>query len=169
MILPNDKIQLGEIYREHGIKGLCKVFMFSGSDENLQSDVSYFLESSAGKVLSAKIKEHQPFKRYFLVKFDCFENPEQLQEFRKAKIWIQKKDLAQVEGEKYDFEWVGYQAVDPNHKVLGEIIDIALTPTKQFVLDVDGEEALIPYVKDWIVSVDDDKQQVVLDVPEGLL
>lgn len=169
MILPNDKIQLGEIYREHGIKGLCKVFMYSGTDTNLSDEVNYFLEASSGQILSAKIEEHQPFKRYFLVKFDCFSNPEQVQEFRKAKLWIQKKDLADADGEKYDFEWQGYQAVNPQGQTIGQIVDVSYTPSKQFVLEVNEEEVLVPYVEDWIGEIDDDKRTIVLDIPEGLI
>lgn len=166
----NKYLQIGEIYREHGVKGYVKVYIYSATDENLEVGKSCVLQSQDGVLLKTKLKDVSSVGRYFLLKFDEFQNPEDVQSFRKAGLFVEKSKLTREEGEIYDYEWQGLRVLDTQKREIGTIKQIAYMPLKQFLVQTASqEELLIPYNPDWIANVDLKAKSVVLDLPEGLL
>ena len=164
-------LRLGQIYREHGVRGYCKFYTYSGSDENLVKKREYLIQNVNGEELKTSIVDVIPFQKYFLVLFDIFSNPEELKHWRKATLWMDKKDLKHKRGEMYDFEWEGVTVLDEAGNKVGIIQSVVHVPTQQFVVKRDPEAAddfLIPYVSDWVVKFDKKKKQVVMRLPEGL-
>lgn len=169
MFSPDKHIQLGAIYREHGVKGFCKAHIFGSSDDNLEEGRRYTLVSVDGQQLESKLESISSVGRYFLLKFDAFRSPEQIEAWRKAGIWIAKADLNRADGEVYDYEWEGLILQLPDGRVIGKIVSITYMPLKQFVVQPgSGESFLVPYTPPWIVSVDRERKVVVMDLPEGL-
>lgn len=163
-------LQIGEIYREHGVKGYVKVYIYSATDENLEAGKSYVLQSQDGVLLKTKLEDVSSVGRYFLLKFDAFKNPEDVQSFRKAGFFVEKSKLTREEGEIYDYEWQGLRVLDAKKHEIGVIKQIAYVPLKQFLVQTASQaEVLIPYNPDWIVAVDLKTKSVTLDLPEGLL
>lgn len=161
-------IQIGEIYREHGVKGFCKAYIYSGTDENLFEDGTYWLVNQDGVERKTKLEDVSSVGKFFLLKFSLFQNPEEISSWRKAGIWITKEKLHREEGEKYDFEWEGFQIFDSEEHQIGEVQSIAYTPLKQFVVMHKGHEVLIPYQEEWILEINEDKKIVKMNLPEGL-
>lgn len=169
MIDENKNIALGEIYREHGIKGQCKFYSYSGDDQNLKEGQSYTLVSEEGQQKSVVIKEVFPFKRYYLIRFDIFETPEDMIPWRKAKLWMPTSQLDREDGERYDFEWQGFEVRDHQHKLIGKVKEVLHNPLPQFLVESSSGDHMIPYVEDWILNIDDENQVIVMELPEGLL
>ena len=162
-------IEIGALYREHGLKGLCKVYIYSQSDENLEVGQDYILESETGKTMNAKILGISYIQKFFLIDFDCFTGGDQVVAWRKAKLWIHEDALQKEDGEMYDFEWKGITILDTNQKTVGVIQDIEHNPLPQFVVDCAGRSVLIPWVDGWIVEHNEELKTIVMDLPEGLL
>lgn len=162
-------IKIGEIYREHGLKGLCKVYIYSGTDENLTEGQSYTLVSEGGQQQAAVVESYSPSQKFYLVKFDVFSGADQLLPWRKSEIWIEQDALVREEGEVFDFEWQGFQIYDAGGKLIGEIQEVVRNPLPQFVVLHAGEEVFVPWVKDWIVEHDPQAKKVVMELPEGLI
>jgi 16S rRNA processing protein RimM len=170
MIDTNNYFEVGKIYREHGVKGFCKLYVFDGNDRNLQSDLTYILLDDSGREQEVKIEEVTPLGKYFLVRFNIFSKPEEIAPWRKARLWLAKESLDREEGEIYDFEWQGYQIVDQNEKNIGEVKEVQHNPLMQFLVIRPGEdEALVPYVEEWVVEQDDEKKVLKMELPEGLI
>jgi 16S rRNA processing protein RimM len=167
--LTQTHLHIGEIYREHGVKGFCKAYIYSQSDDNLLEGESYILQAEDGRQKEVKLSEVSTVGRYFLLHFAGFQSPEQIEGWRKAGIWIAKTKLAQ-DDEMYDYEWVGFEILDTKKQSVGTVKEIAYTPLRQFLITPSvGSEVLIPYNKDWIVNLDKKTKTLVLDLPEGLL
>lgn len=165
-----DHIEIGQIYREHGLKGLCKVYIYSMSDDNLFEEEEYVLQTETGKTCKTKLLSIAVSKKFFLLQFDCFPGADAVIPWRKATLWIHKSKLQRDEGETFAFEWEGFQVFDANGKKLGEIQNVEYTPLPQFVVKPEeGENVLIPWVAEWIIKKDGDQKTVVLDLPEGLI
>ena len=162
-------IEIGSIYREHGLKGLCKVYIYSQSDENLEVDQEYVLQSEDGKILKTKINAISYLQKFFLIDFDCFTGGDQVVAWRKAKIWIDEEALQKDDDEMYEYEWKGVTIFDAQKKKIGVILDIEHNPLPQFVVDCAGKPILIPWVEAWILNLDEEQKTVVMDLPEGLL
>lgn len=164
-----DHLQIGEIYREHGLKGLCKVYVYSMDSENLIEGQTYVLKSLEGKICKTILQSVSVGQKFFLVQFDCFSGADQILPWRKASLWLPKVALQKTDQDVYDFEWEDFRIFDAQHKEVGVVQRIEHTPLMQFVVDVQGRDVLIPYVPAWIVSCDAKNKTLVLDLPEGLL
>lgn len=164
-----DHLHIGEIYREHGVRGFCKAFIYGGTDDNLNEGTEYLLVAADGNSKKMKLESVGVVGRYFLLKFDGLRSPEELAAWRKAGIWIAKKALHHDEGEIYDYEWEGVALLGADKKNIGTIRGVAYLPLKQFVVTKDGgEEFYVPYRTEWIVGFDRESKTVVMDLPEGI-
>lgn len=162
-------LKIGEIYREHGVKGFCKAFIYGGTDDNLNEGASYVLEPVDGEAKAMKLQSVGVVGRYYLLKFDGIRSPEEWAVWRKAGLWLAKDALKREEGEIYDFEWEGVRLIAADHSAVGTILKIDYTPLKQFVVAKDGgEEFYVPYRQEWIRQFDRDAKTVVMDLPEGI-
>ncbi len=162
-------VEIGQIYREHGLKGLCKVYTYSLSDENLQEGQSYVLVSETGEKRQAILQTVSAAQKFFLVNFDCFTGADQVVAWRKAKIWIPAVDVQREAGEILDSEWKGFVIFDASGARIGEIVNVVRNPLLQFVVAHNGAEVLIPGVAGWILERDPARKTLKMSLPEGLL
>lgn len=163
-------LKIGEIYREHGVKGLCKVYLYSGTDENLCAGESYWLLNAQGLRRKVKIKTIEILGRHFLIGFDVFTKPEDIIPWRKSGLWMARAKLSRRDGEAYDFEFAGMTVLNERGEVLGKVLRMVYTPLRQFCLETkNGQEILIPLVPEWILKEDREKKTVMLRLPEGLV
>lgn len=169
--METDKILIGEIYREHGIQGRVRVFIYSGTSDNFRPGMKIYLENEAGEGKQAVIKTAVPYQKWYLTKLSVFETPEEAKAWRKARVFISKKDLKEsAKGESYIFELIGFAVLDSHGATVGTIREIrGVGQTALFVLEAnDGNERLIPVVPKWIVSKDEKQKKMVMQFPEGL-
>ena len=74
-----------------------------------------------------------------------------------------------LDGEWEDDEeedFIGWKVFNRG-KSLGEVVDIEPIPGN-FCIIVGGDEIMIPLHEDFVVSLDEDKREMYLDLPEGL-
>ena len=65
--------------------------------------------------------------------------------------------------------FLNYEVVE-NDKVLGKIVEVIEQPHQVLCrIDFNGKEAFIPLHEETIVKIDKKKQQVIVELPEGLL
>lgn len=173
MINPETHLSLGQIYREHGVKGQCTFYSYSGTDDHLIPRRTYILESVEGKRQKTRIKRialYKKNKKMFLVHFDLFSTREEIHSWRKATLWIEKKKLQRSGTDMYDYEWEGFSLLKEDGRRVGMIEGVAYTPLRQFVVRLnDGREVFVPFVQEWIVKLEREKKRAVMRLPVGLL
>ena len=162
-------VEIGKIYREHGLKGLCKVYTYSLGDENLLEGQSYVLVSETGEKRQAILQTVSAAQKFFLVNFDCFTGADQVLAWRKAKIWMPAADVQREPGEILDSEWKGFVIFDEAGTRIGEIVNVIRNPLRQFVVESGGAEVLIPGVDAWILEHNANQKTLKMSLPEGLL
>ncbi|MCP5463630.1 MAG: 16S rRNA processing protein RimM [Deltaproteobacteria bacterium] len=169
-LINNEDVVIGRIYREHGIKGFCKVHSFNPEGLFLREGQEYTLLSEDKRRQPTTLEQVQVFQRYFLCKFDCFENPEAIEPWRKAELVIKQKDIPRDGDEIFDFEWPGYTLYNDQEQRLGLIKHLERNPLPQFVVQKESEnqEFYVPLTEDWIVEIDPEQKKIVMAIPEGL-
>ena len=165
-------IQIGEIYREHGVQGEVKVWVYSQSDENFRKGMKVILRRSDGDESEVQIDAAAPYQKWFLTKFSTFTNPEKAKEWRKAHVLVKKSDLTKARrGEYYLFDLIGCQVVDVHDRPIGTLN--GMTGEGESALFVvhgeKGDEILIPAVPEWIEKVDKKGKKIVVKMQEGLI
>lgn len=166
---------LGEIYREHGVHGFCKFYSYSGTQDNLVCGQRYVLMGPLGACRDVTLLEIMPFQRYYLIHFDIFNFPEDISDYRKATLWIQKDHLKKDKNNVYDFEYEGCELYDKAQNKIGVIQSVVQNPLRQFVVLRDSgqhnksdKEIFIPVVDHWIIGFDRKNKRLIMDLPEGL-
>jgi len=84
-------------------------------------------------------------------------------------LYVEKEELAEkAEGEYYLFELMDMQVIEEG-KVKGKVTDFIQSGTNLvLVLEIEGKEVLVPFVKEYIKSVDTDSRKMVVEIPSDL-
>ena len=98
--------------------------------------------------------------KYDYERFDLRMTPSERQALEKL--------AEKAEGEYYLFELMDMQVIEGG-KVKGRVIDFILSGTNLvLVLEMEGKEILVPFVKEYIKSVNTDSREMVVEIPSDL-
>jgi 16S rRNA processing protein RimM len=92
-----------------------------------------------------------------------------------ARRLIQMKVSVESSGKEEAAEWswhdvVGYEAEDTAYGPLGKIIEVQEFPMQMIAkCEVNGKEVLFPLNETVVIGIDESRQHLLLDLPEGLL
>jgi 16S rRNA processing protein RimM len=169
-IAAGDFILLGKITRAHGIRGEVKMHPYSGLPENFLHYREIFI-SPAGREerIPYTIENSRIQGGTVLLKMNGCVDRVQAEALAGMELWLRRCDLPTPEPDEfYLVDLIGKQAVTVDNRVLGEITGILETGAHD-ILSVagDGHEYLIPLVREFIVSLDEN--QMVVNLPPGLL
>jgi 16S rRNA processing protein RimM len=106
-----------------------------------------------------------------LVLFEGFEDRTKAERLRGSMLFVSAPDAAPPpDGEHYIHELIGCEVRTRDGLRVGRIEDVFDAAGRQIWSVRDGEtEHLIPAVREFIVSVDTVRKEIVVDPPEGLL
>ena len=160
------QIGIGKIVREHGIKGDVLIIPYNPASGHFVSGMSAILNHSVLGSRKIILKNFKAYKEGFLVHFDFLKNPEEAKKWRGAEICIDRTEMKELEkGEYYIEDLLGFVVVRPDGKELGVIKRFDESGTR--LLMVLENEILIPWVEEWIKTVDASGKKIVMDLPEG--
>ena len=95
--------------------------------------------------------------------------PEAAARLRGKQVWITEKDFRRFAGNNAPISLLGYQVISDGEK-LGQVEEVIEQP-HQVLLTIrkEGKEVLIPLHEESLLSVNHDRKEVVVQLPEGLL
>ena len=167
---PEEAYYIGYITKTKGLKGEVQLYFEYDAPELLDLDV-VFAEIN-GKMVpffvsSLKLQNNSTGNIYF----DDIDHIDKAQALVKKKIYIASDKIPDREDEDFHyFDLIGFTVSDETYGELGEILEVNEYP-QQFVATVtyQNKEVLFPLNEDMIVEIDEDKQTLLVDLPEGLL
>ncbi len=165
-------IEIGIIVKIFGLKGECKVksmtdFVEQRFKKGSQVYVHYLNEWKPLKVEGFRI--HQGM---VLVKFDGHDSIESVEQYTGCKIGVLKEQLHDLkQGEYYFFELKGCRVLDEAAQEIGIVSRVEENPIHNHlrVLKNDGTSSLVPFIPNFILSVNLDKKEIVIKNMVGLL
>lgn len=173
MIKEEDTIKIGKFQKTHALKGELNAlldidpeYFIQGNPLILPTDgilVPYYVES---------VRNKGSFS--FLIKIEGIDSEEAARQFVNKEILMLKEDAADwIEEDETDIpeEFIGYKVIDKESgTTVGEITDIDTnTQNVLFILSDGDDEIFIPASDDFIVEIDDDKNEIIMNLPEGLV
>lgn len=176
MITEDQLIEVGYITKLHGLKGEMQARI----TDSVIDDVEHcpYLVCEMDGIFVPFFLENFKFRstESALLKFDDIDTAEKAEPFCGMKLYFDRKCFTPEEMEQYDQEaeeelgLIGYQIIDKSLGTVGEIVDINdLTENVLFIVDHDGEEIMIPAADDLILEIDDEKETILMDLPQGLV
>lgn len=100
-----------------------------------------------------------------VVRLEYVVNPEEATELTGRSVSVESQTGSEY---KSEFNFVGYSLI-AGEQVIGKVTVVELYPAGEMMTVItNGTEILIPLVESWIVSVNEEAGELVMDLPEGL-
>ena len=164
-------IPVGKITGTHGIKGMLKVYSFSGNIESLQLADTVTLKSKEGKLKEFRLKSVIPHAGKLMIGLKGLDEIDLVLPLVGSEICLLRSQLPiPEENEYYWFDLIGITVVTIDGEELGTIVDIFETKSSDiYVVRSAEREYLIPAIADVICSVDLEGGRMLITPLEGML
>jgi len=161
---------IGIILKPQGIKGEVKVKSVSPDPHrfNILDEVNII----ENKLRTYSIQTVRISNGFVYLKFDGINSRNDAELLRGKEIFIPENQLIDLETNEYFVhDLIGCNVQDEDGQFIGEITDIMQQSSNDIyvIRDRNGQEQLIPAIKDVIRSVDISKKEIVIHVIDGLL
>ncbi len=178
MITVNDIVKIGVFTKPHGLKGEIGAAIISDIDcERLEC---IFVDVD-GLFVPFFIREwREKSAEIVLLTIEDIDSAETALTFSGKDIYVLKSEISncRIDGNDnqedgfitYD-RLVGFHVFDARGMCVGEIerVDDTTDNVLIVITTADGNGCLLPLVEDWIVSIDVENRNLVMDFPDGLL
>lgn len=167
----DELVPVGKIIGTHGIKGLLKVYSYSGNLESLQAANTVFLKFKDGKLCEYTMKNVAAHSGGFILGLGEFTNINQVLSLVGSELCIMSSQLPiPGEDEYYWRDLIGLAVYTDQGINLGVLADIFETGSSDvYVVRNDVKEYLIPAIADVITQVDIKNGKMTITPLEGLL
>ena len=170
-------LRIGVITRPHGVHGEVKIYPTTDYPQRFEEVENVIIRTGGGEK-QARIENVRYFKNLAIVKFDCFDCPEQVQKIAGADVYIERSQAQPLEeGEYYIADLIGCRvyADDSSDKLAGELLgtvkDVLQTGANDVYVVETGEKKtlLFPVIADCVKKVDIENSIITVHVMKGLL
>lgn len=174
MILEKDILPVGRTQKPYGIRGEIVLLFQKGEYANL--DVDYYFLEMDGIPVPFFVEEFSGTTDVAArVKFMEVEDEKSASRLVNKRVLLPRemvKSISVTEGSTgidWDF-FIGFDVVDQHGTQVGTIQGVDdSTLNVLFVVVHDEDERLIPATEDFIVTLDEEKKIIEMNLPEGLL
>jgi 16S rRNA processing protein RimM len=159
---------IGKITNTHGIKGEVKIYNLSDFDRFFVGATLYTIIS--GEKVFFKIKQLRSQKNVLIVKFDGYDDINQILKYKGLDLYSDDEIIDQLEDDDYHYQsLIDKDCYTPQGLLLGKVKRLVEVPQGHLieVEKTDGKFALVPFVKAFILEILDDR--IIIETIEGLL
>jgi len=167
-------ISIGIISKPHGVRGVLKFMADYTFNEQFLKATAFFVKQATGNIpFIIETIEHIGNKQY-LVKFEEISQRETAEKLTKKEVFINTADfdkwVVEEEGEESFSYVIGFELLDEHENLIGKIEDVIDLPQHELAqLHINGKEVLIPLDENLIIEINEEKQRVMMQIPDGLL
>jgi 16S rRNA processing protein RimM len=145
-------INIGKIVNTHGIKGELRILSsFRYKEKVFKVGMKFYVGKEKEEFTVNSYRFHKIFD---MVTFVGFNNINDVLYLKGRQVYIKSEDLKLDDGEVYIENLIGYDVI-VGDKVLGKVTGVMHNNKANDNLRVG--DVLIPYVKDFIIKIDDNK------------
>ncbi|MEA1887958.1 MAG: ribosome maturation factor RimM [Bacteroidota bacterium] len=172
MSVPDTKfILLGKIVKAHGYGGSVMISPEDDLAEEIKEKEWVFIEIEAKPVpfFVTSVKEHASGN--IILKFDGYDSSEVMTEFVGCKVFISKDYIRDEKEIPPQFILAGFKIFNQSNKYIGLVKKVMSLPMQYMMVleDDEGHELLIPLNQDWLIEINKDEKNIIMDLPDGLV
>lgn len=159
---PAGHVAVGRLVGAWGLKGHVKVDLMTDFPERFDPGNTLFLHGSPREIIDSL-----PRKKQMLVRLNGVSTPEAATALSGALLTIPESDLPPLPDDTYfRYQLLSLQVEDIAGRQLGRIIDLLETGETQALVikPASGAELLVPFVDDYVRSVDLVTRLIVVDI-----
>lgn len=167
-------VPIAYIKSAHGFKGACKILLTKALKANVDLQlISFLWIKIQGKAVPFFVNDiHIHQEEQLIVTFEDIDSKEQIQQYLNLTILIEENIAEQLFDSNRGNETIlNYQIQDQQLGIIGIINDITIGNKGQVTLTVTNNDKTfyIPFADDLVIAIDDEKQTIFMNLPEGIL
>lgn len=159
---------IGKIVSTHGIKGEIKIISdFQFKEKVFTKGMKLYIGKEKKEEQITSYRKH---KNYDMVTLEGYCDINQVLPFMRKEVYCKKEDVKLEEDEYLDSSLIGLNIYNGN-ELLGTITEVFYSSpsTKLIRFGKDGKTFLVPYVKNFVKTIDLSSKKVILYSMEGVL
>jgi len=167
MIRKEEVYRIGRLGKPHGVKG--EISMQVDDDVFDRVDADFLVLLVDGIFVPFYMEEYR-FRTdtTALIKFEGIDSVERARELTNSEVYFLRR-LADSDDEEYTWTFfVGFDIVEAqSHSTVGRIASVDDSTSNVLFELEDGR--LVPAAEDLITNIDNDKKQITIELPQGIL
>ena len=166
-----DFLRVGVISSTHGVRGEVKVFPTTDDPTRFKKLKEVILDTGREKK-TLEIEQVKFFKNQVILKFKGFANIDEIMPYKGRDLLISREEALPLgENENFIADLIDMEVVTDEGETLGTLTDVLETGANDvYVVETsDGEEVLLPAIRDCILDVNAEEKRMTVHVLEGLL
>lgn len=177
LLLEKDFIKIGFIAGLSGVNGFFKVVLDADFEDYFHKNLRFFYIKVDGMFVPYFIEERQMKNDPVLIKVEAFSSKEEAVVLTDREMYYRRNFIPQdllttliTNPERWDIN--GFFIVEQKgEKVIGKVLSMEEYPSGFManVIDHSGQNFLVPLVEQFIIDIREDEQQIVMDLPEGII
>lgn len=167
----NDELQVGVITQTHGIRGEVKVFPTT-DDANRFKKLKEVILDTGRERLSMEIEGVKFFKQFVILKFKGYDSINDVEKYRQGKLFVTRDNAVRLKKDEYFVaDMIGMRVVTDEGEDFGVLKEVLATGANDVyvVSRANGEEVLLPAIKECIRHIDMDGNVMKVHIMDGLL
>ena len=167
----NEYLQVGTITSTHGLHGEVKVFPTTDSADRFL-ELSHVLLDTGRELKDLEIENVKFFKNLAILKFKGIDNINDIEMYKGKDLWIPREEGQELaEDEYYIADLLGLSVILEDGSHFGTLKDVLETGANDvYVVTTDeGKEVLLPAIKECILDIDLEKNQMTVHLMKGLI
>lgn len=163
-------VVVGRIGRPHGVKGAVSIEVRTDDPERRFAVGGRVLTDSGRELTITSSTWHSG---RLLLTFEGYEDRNAIEGLRNQLISVERPEDEQPEDpdEFYDSSLMGCEVVDDEGMAIGTVVEVAHLPAQDMLVirTIDDREVLVPFVEEFVPTVDIANKRLVITPPDGLL
>ena len=163
-------LRVGVISTTHGVRGEVKVYPTT-DDVNRFKKLEKVVLDTGREYIDLEISGVKFFKNLVILKFKGIDNINDIEKYKGKDLLVHREDaVALEENENYVADLIDLKVVTDDGKVLGYLTEVMETGANDvYVVETaDGQELLLPAIRDCILDVDLDEEVMTVHILPGL-
>ena len=167
--MKKDYLELGQIVGTHGIKGEIRVNPWCDSPDFAKKFKTVYLDKIGQHPL--KVISGRAHGNIILMKLEGIDSINVAETYRNKMLYISRDDAHLPDGTWFIEELIGCEVFDvDNGNHYGKLTDISETGANDVwhITSSDGNEYLIPSIKEVVINVDIDNEKIYIRPLKGI-
>lgn len=160
-------IRIAQVINTRGLKGECKLYLFTDQDEIRFQKGNHLYTSDHRKLTVDRYSVHKGFGYVFFKEITTIEEAEKL---KGQILGLPKEELTDLEEDEFYYhELIDCEVFNQYGESTGHVSAILETGANLVLRVVQGDKQyLLPFVNAFIKEVDSDHKKIVIEELEGL-
>ncbi len=164
-------LRVGIISSTHGLKGEVKVFPTT-DDVNRFKKLKQVILNTGKDEIVLEIDGVKFFKKFVILKFKGIDDINDILKYKGMELYVTREHAQKLRRNEYFIaDLIGIKIIEDTGITLGILKDVLETGANDvYIVELqNGKELLIPAIKQCILSVDIENQEMKVHLLEGLL